>query len=76
MASCGWFALWRQYEAKGKYNADRFQSLLNAVADWNLFLAFNIIDACTEGKSREPLVWLFKELTDKVESSFTAADIL
>jgi hypothetical protein len=70
------FALWRQYETKGKYNADRFQSLLNGIKDWNLFLAFNIIDGCTEGKSREPLVWLFNEVAGKVKSSFTAADIL
>jgi hypothetical protein len=41
-----------------------------------LFLAFNIIDGCTSGKSREPLQWLFLEVADKVESSFTAAEII
>jgi hypothetical protein len=39
-------------------------------------LAFNIIDGCTKGKSREPLVWLFKEVGGKVETEFTATDIL
>jgi len=70
------FALWRQFEAKGKYNQERFTTLLKNINDWNLFLAFNIIDGCTEGKSRDPLRWLFNEVDGKVVSSFTAADIL
>ena len=70
------FALWRQFEAKGKYNQDRFAALLKCIDDWNLFLAFNIIDGCTEGKSRKPLIWLFQEVGGKVESSFTGSDIL
>lgn len=70
------FALWRQFEAKGKYNQDRFAALLKSIDDWNLFLAFNIIDGCTEGKSRKPLIWLFQEVGGKVESSFTGSDIL
>jgi hypothetical protein len=70
------FALYRQFESKGKYSQDRFSSLLNAIRDWNLFLAFNIIDSCTKGKSREPLQWLFREVAGKVDSKFTAADII
>lgn len=71
------FALWRQASSKkGKYNQDRFDALLRNIQDWNLFLAFNIIDGCTAGKSREPLVWLFQEVSGKVPTSFSAADIL
>ncbi|CAN5226396.1 hypothetical protein BH11PLA2_BH11PLA2_21230 [soil metagenome] len=70
------FALWRQFESKGKYNAERFATLLKNIQDWNLFLAFNIIDGCTIGKGREPLQWLFREVDGKVQSTFTAADIL
>lgn len=70
------FALWRQVESKGTYNQPRMASLLGNIKDWNLFLAFNIIDGCTEGKSREPLLWLFKELEGKVKSNFTVADIV
>ncbi len=70
------FALWRQVESKSTYNQQRMAALLSNIKDWNLFLAFNIIDGCTEGKSREPLVWLFKELEGKVNSNFTAADII
>jgi hypothetical protein len=70
------FALFRQFETKGKYNQDRFNTLLKAIRDWNLFLAFNIIDGCTAGKSREPLQWLFREVAGKVESKFTSDDII
>ena len=70
------FALWRQVESKGSYNQERLATLLRNIKDWNLYLAFNIIDGCTEGKSREPLRWLFEQVAGKVESSFTAANIL
>lgn len=70
------FALWRQVEAKGQYNQERLATLLNNIRDWNVFLAFNIIDGCTEGKNREPLKWLFAEVSGKVESKFTVDDIL
>jgi hypothetical protein len=70
------FALYRQFDSKGKYNQDRLSALLRAIRDWNLFLAFNIIDGCTEGKSPEPLAWLFREVAGKVESKFRADDII
>src|SRR5687768_497601 len=60
------FALFRQIKSRGAYNNDRLQALLEAIQDWDLFLAFLIIDGCTAGKSREPLRWLFSELTGKV----------
>lgn len=70
------FALYRQLENKGAYNRVRFESLLNSIRDWNLFLAFNLIDGCTAGKSRDPLRWLFHELAGKVPTRFTESDIL
>lgn len=70
------YALYRQFAQKGKYNQERFDALLKEIADWHVFLAFNIIDACTEGKSREPLTWFFRETAGKVESRFTERDIL
>jgi hypothetical protein len=70
------FALWRQAETKGKCNAERFDALVNNIKDWNLFLAFNIVDGCTDGKGREPLVWLFDQVTGKVQTTFSPADIL
>jgi hypothetical protein len=69
------FALWRQFTSKGSYNKQRFENLLGQIRDWDLFLAFNIIDGCTPGKEREPLHWFFKEVADKVDSKFTRAEI-
>lgn len=70
------FALWRQAESKGKCNPERLTALLVAIRDWNLFLAFNIVDGCTEGKEREPLRWLFRQVEGKVQSQFTESEIL
>jgi hypothetical protein len=70
------FALYRQFAGKGTYDQDRFHALLEGILDWNLFLVFNIVDGCTAGKSRGPLHWLFEEVAGKVETRFTAADII
>jgi len=70
------FALYRQARYKCTYSKERFGALLAAIRDWNLFLAFNIIDGCTPGKSRDSLRWLFAEVAGKVESDFTEADVL
>ncbi len=68
-------ALWRQAQTKGWYDQERFTTLLSSIDDWNVFLAFCIIDGCTPGKTREPLSWFFAELAGEVESDITAADI-
>jgi len=70
------FALHRQFASKGTFSAERFDALLSAIRDWDLFLAFNIIDGCTAGKSREPLRWLFRQVAGRVESRFTEGDII
>jgi hypothetical protein len=65
------YALWRQFSGKGQFNVERLDSLLQTIKDWNLFLAFLIVDGCTAGKSREPLRWFIQEIQGKVASSFT-----
>jgi len=70
------FALWRQVRSKAAFKQERLNALVTNIQDWNLFLAFNIVDGCTKGKSREPLRWLFQQLAGKIESRFTEADIL
>src|SRR5262249_11454013 len=70
------FALWRQFKFRGQLNEKRLATLLSNIRDWNLFLAFNIVDGCTQGKQRDSLRWLFRLLADRVESTFTEADIL
>jgi len=70
------FALWRQVKHKGACNPSRLATLTGRRWDWNLFLAFLIIDGGTDGKSRLPLRWFFKELEGRVTSRFTAEDII
>ena len=70
------FALWRQMQAKGVSGSERLSVILNAIQDWNLFLAFSILDGCTQGKDREPLRWFFELVQGKAESDFTDEDIL
>ena len=69
------YALWRKYDRKGVLDAERMSRLLENITDWELFLAFTIIDGSTEGKSRDPIRWLFKELDGKIKSRFSAEDI-
>lgn len=69
------YALWQQFSERGKSNQDRFANLLATIKDWNLFLWFNIIDACTEGKSREPIIWFIEEVNRYVET-FISADFI
>lgn len=70
------FALYRQFVSKGRHSAERLDRLMGAIADWNLFLAFNIIDGCTSGKSRAPLKWWFAEVAGRVQSAFGIEDLL
>jgi hypothetical protein len=70
------FALFRQFQTKGSVNQQRFEDMLNGIQDWNLFLAFNLIDGCTEGKSRDSLQWLFTQMADRVATRFTLDDVL
>jgi hypothetical protein len=71
------FALWRQVEFKGACNEERLAALFENIRDWDLFLAFCLIDGCTEGKGREPLIWLFETAAlHGVRSRFTVEDVI
>ena len=70
------YALWRQVQHRGHYDQARFDALRATIHDWDLFLAFLIVDGCTVGKSREPLHWFFQEIVGQVKAEFTEADIL
>ena len=70
------YALWRQVQHRHHYDQRRFDALLAAVRDWNLFTAFLIVDGCTEGKSRDPLRWFLEEIAGRVETRFGVGDIL
>lgn len=70
------YALWRQHHHGHRVDRARFDALLATICDWDLFLAFLIVDGSTAGKGREPLRWFFGEVAGRIASRFTAADIL
>ena len=70
------FAQWRKFSASGRVDEIRLERLLGTIRDWDLFLAFQIIDGCTAGKDRAPLHWFFGQVKRRVESGFSEADIL
>ena len=70
------YALWRQ-EQHARLNHARMDALFALIRDWDLFLAFLVVDGCTEGKNRDPLHWFFGQAAAHgVRSQITAADIL
>ena len=69
------YALWRK-SRHGEANEPRFAALLKNITDWNLFTAFLLIDGGTAGKDRAPLQWLFENIDGKVNTSFSANDLL
>lgn len=56
------YALWKQFRQHGTYDAQRFDSLLRAISDWDLFLIFIIVDGATAGKDKEKLAWFIGEV--------------
>lgn len=65
------FALWKKHRYGGDCT-DRLWRLLDLIEDWDLFLAFLIVDGCTAGKSTEPMEWFFEQIGDRVESRVDA----
>ena len=65
------YAIWKKHLGGGDYS-ERLRQLLELIEDWDLFLAFLIVDGCTIGKSTEPLEWFFVEVGDRVESRVNA----
>ena len=56
------YALWIQFSRTGSYDSQRFNKLLAAIKNWDLFLIFLIIDGCTSGKEASKLVWFINEV--------------
>lgn len=69
------YALWNGWRQTSRVKENRLNRLIETIDDWDLFLAFQIVDNCTESKDREPLRWFFDIIADRVKSKFTAADI-
>ncbi len=60
------YALWRAYEHRGDLNEKRLQKLIDAIEDWDLFLAFQEVDGNTAGKSPAPREWFRELVRDRV----------
>lgn len=69
------YALWQQVRSKGACNAVRFEALLALIREWNLFVAFLLVDGCTVGKGREPLEWFLLEVGRRIPISWTVEDV-
>lgn len=70
------FALWRQVrDRNGAYDRERLAKLGRDVKDWDLFIAFLLIDGCTPGKLREPLRWLIDRAREYRPTRFDLSDL-
>ena len=56
------YKLWRGYAKTGELDQKRFQTLLDTIQNWNLFLIFIIIDGCTAGKDPDKIRWFIDEV--------------
>jgi len=70
------YKLWKEYSQTGQYEAERFQNLLNAINNWDLFLLFIIIDGCTRGKDYSKLEWFIDEIKKYRETIIDSSWVL
>jgi hypothetical protein len=70
------YALWLQVHRGRPCNEERYETLVAGICDWNLFIAFLIIDNCTVGKGRESLRWFLQKIEGRVPSAITQQDII
>ena len=54
----------------------RWAALKERIRDWNLFVAFALIDGSTPGKGQQPLIWLLTQLAhDGIATRFGLDDV-
>ena len=56
------YYLWLDYLRNGSLDRATFQTLLDTIQDWDLFLMFTIIDGRTAGKDKNKLGWFIEEV--------------
>jgi hypothetical protein len=56
------YALWKQFESTGSYDVPRFETLLQTIQDWDLFLMFLVIDGNVQGKDPRKTGWFINEV--------------
>lgn len=56
------YTLWKQFKKEGNYNTKWLEDLLDTIHNWDLFLAFTVIDGFTPGKDIEKLPWFIEQV--------------
>jgi hypothetical protein len=56
------YYLWLDYLRNGSLDRAAFQTLLDTIQNWDLFLMFTIIDGRTAGKDKNKLGWFIEEV--------------
>lgn len=59
------YALWRKMKKKGSLDERGLAKMLADIPDVDLFVRFVELDGSTEGKTREPIHWLRRELESR-----------
>lgn len=70
------YKLWREYAKKGGYDLLRFQSLLDTIRDWDLFLMFIIVDGCTSGKDPAKIGWFIGEVEKRKKTRVNSSWVI
>jgi len=66
----------RARRGAGPPDPTRWAALKTAIRDWDLFVAFALIDGSTLGKGRQPLIWLLTQLAhDGITTRFGLDDV-
>jgi len=70
------YALFLKARGRALPDEKRWDALKRAIGNWDVFLAFLLIDGSTKGKSREPLTWTIVQLQrDGISTRFGFDDV-
>jgi len=62
------YAIFRKLKPDGTFDSQRLLELMAKIRDWDLFMAFMVIDGCTRGKSAAPVEWIIHKASGLVET--------
>ena len=59
------YHLWKRMKKRGELQTEKFEEMLDALPDHELFLRFIEVDGSSEAKNPEPIRWLRSELEQR-----------
>lgn len=70
------YALWQSEQRNGRLDSDRYNRLVERIADWDMFVTTKLIDSITVGKDIEPTAWALRliEADNRIKLSFDPWD--